>query len=148
MDPTEQSVDSLLKSRVLEELTRAPGVERTDLGVDVADGAVTLSGTATHQHQREAATRAARHLEGVRDVRNDIVLAPPVSLTDLRAGIEDDLVRHAVLAAQKCAVSVDEHGAVRIDGTARTWAEKAAIGRVARAAPGVTAVDNRLEVLS
>lgn len=114
----------------------------------VEDQVVTLDGAVAHQHQREAATRAVRYLKGVRDVRNNIVLAPPVSLTDLRTGIKDALVRHAVLDAQKCAVSVDEHGAVTINGTAGTWSEKVAIGRVAWAAPGVTAVDNRLEVLS
>lgn len=222
MNPTRRPADALLKSRIVEELTSAPGVDPVHIGVGVTDGAVTLSGeveshpekrlaeraaqrvegvravadeitvrssrtrtndtdvarrvaialqsavdvdadrvtalvedgvvtldgAVAHQHQREAATRAVRHLTGVRDVLNTMVLAPPVSLTDLRTGIQDALVRRAVRDAQQCAVSVDEDGAVTIDGTARTWAEKAAIGRVAWAAPGVTAVDNRLEVLS
>ncbi|VXC46512.1 BON domain-containing protein [Nocardioides sp. AX2bis] len=113
----------------------------------VEDRVVTLDGAVAHQHQREAAGQAVRRLEGVRDVRNNIVLAPPVSLSALRTDIEEVLVREAVLDARRCLVSVDEDGEVTVDGAVTTAAQKAAVGRVAWAAPGVTSVRNRLEVL-
>jgi osmotically-inducible protein OsmY len=57
---------------VLAELKWDPEVEPTDVGVEVDDGVVTLTGTVDSYMKKWAAERAALRVAGVRAVANDI----------------------------------------------------------------------------
>lgn len=114
----------------------------------VSDHVVTLSGEVPWHYQREAAVRSVRHLKGVHDVRSHITVTPVVSTIDLRQGIEDALVRHAVVEARRCTVTAGADGEVTITGTVGTWAERRDVDVLAWATPGVCTVHNRLRVAS
>lgn len=58
--------DSALKQDVLAELDWDPEVEATKVGVEVTDGAVTLTGAVHSYRQKQAAHAAARRVAGVR----------------------------------------------------------------------------------
>lgn len=116
------------------------------LGVAVREGYITLTGTVEWMFQKMAAERAVRYLKGVRDVFNDITITPKVSPSDVPKRVLEALHRHADLDARRIRVTADG-GRVLLDGNVRSRSEKDEAFRTAWAAPGVTAVTNRLVVV-
>lgn len=115
------------------------------LQVTVANGWVTLKGEVEWQFERTDAERAVRRLRGVLGVTNQIVVKPRVKPQDLQKNIEDSLVRSVRTDAERIRVEVDG-SKVTLKGTVRSWLEKDEAERAAWRAPGITSVDNRLEI--
>ncbi len=116
------------------------------IGITVREGDITLTGTVEWMFQKMAAERAVRYLKGVRDVFNDVVITPKVSPKDVQTHVLEALYRHADLDARLIRVTADG-GSVILDGNVRSWSDKDEAFRAAWAAPGVTAVNNRLVVV-
>jgi osmotically-inducible protein OsmY len=120
-------------------------VPNQKLQVRVANGWLTLEGKVEWQYQREAAERAVRHLLGVRGVSNQITLVPKVTPADLKKRIEEALKRSAELEARLIRVET-KGGAVVLDGTVHSWAERDRAEQAVWAAPGVVSVEDHLAV--
>ena len=117
--------------------------------VTVANGWVTLNGTLEYYYQSAAAERAVRDLTGVKGVSNTIVLQTPVTpirTSDVTAKIEAAFRRSAQVDARRINVNARD-GKVILSGNVHSWAERQEAERAAWAAPGVTQVDDRLEVV-
>ena len=111
----------------------------------VRHGHITLEGEVTWQYQRERAEEAVRGLRGVKTVTNLIRIKPAVEPGDIKAEIEQALVRSAEVAAQNIHIEANG-GRVVLEGWVHTLAEREEAERAAWRAPGVTEVDNRLAV--
>jgi osmotically-inducible protein OsmY len=110
-------------------------------------GWVTLEGEVDWQYQKYAAFDAIHHLDGVKGVSNMITVKPRVSATEVKSRIEAAFRRSAELDGEK--VRVEAHdGKVTLHGRLRTWAERDEADRTAWAAPGVTEVENLIEVVT
>jgi osmotically-inducible protein OsmY len=113
--------------------------------VKVESGLVTLSGKVSWEFERNAAEQAVRYLSGVIGVDNDIELKPAVQPVAVKDAIEGALERDAEIDAQNIDVSA-RGGKVTLSGTARSWNQRQEAGVAAWNAPGVTEVQNDLEV--
>ena len=113
--------------------------------VTVDKGWITLKGEVEWQFQKQEAERVVRRLWGVKGVSNLITLKPTASPTDLKKKIEDALVRSAEIDAKGITVEVQGTKAI-LKGTVRSWAERQEAERTAWLAPGITAVDNRINL--
>ena len=123
-------------------------VEVPDKGVKVKvdNGWVTLDGKCEWQFQKTAAERAVRYLTGVRGVSNLIVVQPSKVLpSEVTQKIKDALRRSAEYDAGRITVETAD-GKVILRGSVRSFAERDDAERAAWAAPGVSAVEDRIAV--
>lgn len=112
----------------------------------VSDGHVRLEGEVDRAHERDDAAQAVERLHGVRGVSNLIVVKPKrADPSRIKAAIESALARRAQSEAKQVTVVVDGT-TVKLTGTVHSWADKSAIENVALNSPGVTTVDNALNV--
>jgi osmotically-inducible protein OsmY len=114
--------------------------------VMVEKGWITLSGQVDWSYQRQTAKDTVRHLMGVTGVSDHITLKPSVSLSAVKADIEDALKRRARADAKK--VTIEVHGAdVTLTGTVHSWADKELATHAAWSTPGVHNVIDRISIV-
>jgi osmotically-inducible protein OsmY len=120
-------------------------LESSDVKAVVKHGWVTLSGHVSYGYQRTVAEGAVRYLLGVKGVFNDIEVRPAVKATDVKERIQCAFQRQASLDAKDIKIAVDNTSVV-LQGTVHSWREKDDAAIAAWAAPGVTKVENNLQV--
>lgn len=110
------------------------------------NGVVSLTGTVAYYFEREAAESVTSKVFGVTSINDQIKLLPPgPSADDVHHAIKKALERNAKIDAAD--ISVDSsHGVVRLFGVVDSWANHDAAVAAAWAAPGVTHVEDTIEV--
>jgi len=142
------TIDRKLQEQVLAALEWEPGVEAAHVGVAVADGVVTLYGTAPSFRQKWLAERAARHVPGVRAIANDLEIEP------VRAARTDAVVAEAVANALEwdsgvpdgCVQATVRHGWVVLNGSVPWDFQSKAAERAVERVQGVKGVANSIVV--
>ncbi len=144
-----KKTDTQIHHDVLEELKWDSRVGETEVGVEVDDSVVTLTGTVTSWAKRMAAEEAACRVIGVLDVANDTEVKIPGGLTRTDTEIAQ-AVRHALewdvfVPEEKISSTVSE-GWVTLDGTVERWSQRDDAERAVRNLTGVKGVVNRITV--
>jgi osmotically-inducible protein OsmY len=111
----------------------------------IHNGSVTLTGTVQASFQKREAEKAVRYIRGVRTILNHITLAPQAAERDLRRRITQALHRDANVDARHITLAVSGDTVV-LTGSVATWLQRESAERAAADAPGITSVDNRLEI--
>jgi osmotically-inducible protein OsmY len=114
--------------------------------VTVRNGVISLAGTVEWMYQKMSAERAVKYLRGVKGVFNHIVVKPTIAPKDIQKRITEALHRHADIDARRIHVE-SEGNTVILSGTVSSWMEKDEAQRAAWRAPGITAVENRINVV-
>jgi osmotically-inducible protein OsmY len=112
----------------------------------VADRVITLVGEAPWHYQSTAATWAVHAIEGVADVRDRVRIRPAAPLDDIKAAIQDALIRHARFEENDITVTTNSGGLITLEGVVRSAGERRQAELVAWSAPGITAVTNNLTI--
>lgn len=149
MAQTIKKTDTQIHRDVLEELKWDSRVDETEVGVEVDNGVVTLTGTVTSWAKRMAAQEAARRVSGVLDVANDIKVKIPGELThtdtEIAQAVRRTLEWDVFVPDQKISSTVSD-GWVTLDGTVERWSEREDAERAVRNLSGVKGVVNRMTV--
>lgn len=111
----------------------------------VHHGQLRLTGTVPWYYLYLEAERSVRHIRGVRQVINDIRIAPASAGRDLRKRITTALYRNAGLDARRIDVTISGNVA-RLTGTATSWQQRRAAEQAAYNAPGIVMVENQIVV--
>jgi osmotically-inducible protein OsmY len=145
--PRDQRTDGEIAHAAVEALKAHTSVPEGKVRPVVKHGVVTLEGEVEWQFQREAALAVVRGLRGVKYVNNQIALKPTArpSPSDIKIKIEDALKRSAQVDARKITVAMTDSTVV-LRGAVRSYWEREEAETAAWAAPGVTRVDNRIEL--
>lgn len=115
--------------------------------VNVEDGWVDLTGEVEWDYQRTTAESLVRGTTGVIGVSDNITIKPKVQAADIKEKIETALKRGAEREANH--ISVQVHGSkVSLSGKVRSFAEMQDARGAAWSAPGVTSVENNLQIQS
>jgi osmotically-inducible protein OsmY len=141
----ESRTDEDLARAAVEALLWDAAIPNDTIDVSVSDGWVTLTGEADWPVQRDSAERAVHRLSGLRGVSNQITVKSHPVLSDVRKQIERALMRSAEVDANR--IQIEVAGTVAIlKGTVRSYIEKRAAEHSALLAPGITAVENDIEI--
>jgi osmotically-inducible protein OsmY len=139
--------DADIQAAVEAELFEDSAVPHDHIDVGASQGIITLTGQVRNLLARDHAERLAQTVRGVRSVINRIELSPVGTTSD---EVLKENVRHALAydpATDSYEINVAaKKGAVTLNGTANSYAERALSERVAKSVSGVRAVENKLVV--
>lgn len=137
--------DTEVATAVLNALKWHTGVQDEKVKIKVENGIVKLEGEVDWEYQKSNAKTAIENLSGVRSVINLISVKPRVTSANIEQKISSAFHRSATIDSDRIVVDV-QGSRVILKGSVRSYAEKEDAEDAAWAAPGVTAVDNRIEI--
>lgn len=150
--PSEHS-DAWITAKVKGVLAFHKNVSASDTEVDTQNGVVTLKGKAGTESQKQLTAEYAKDVDGVMEVRNNLVVANhahrslgrKVDDSSITAQIKTSLLFHKsthTLATQV----VTRNGVVTLHGEAQNGAERDLVTRLSEDIEGVKHVNNRMTV--
>ena len=115
---TKTRMDDAIRADLLREAEWDPQITSKDIGGSVKDGVVTLYGFVSSYMEKDAAEKAAKRVQGVRAVANDLEIKPSFTRTDpeIARDVVQDMVNHIFLPTDKITVTVRD-GWVTLEGT-------------------------------
>ncbi len=138
--------DDEVAGRAVDILKWRVGVPADRIGIKVEKGLVTLTGDVDWQFQRAEAEAAIHALSGIAGVVNLIRVHSPVRNAEVKDKIQQALRRSAELDASHITVQADGSGKVVLVGRVHSWYERGIAERAAWSAPGVTEVQDRIQI--
>jgi osmotically-inducible protein OsmY len=150
--------DGWMALKIRSRLLVKANVSATDTKVAVNDGVVVLSGTADTMAQKELTEIYAKEIDGVKAVRNDLVvknlndspsaretMGDKVDDASITSQLKYALLTHKSTSALKTKVMTTD-SVVTITGEARSDAEKSLVTKLAQDVRGVKSVNNEMIV--
>jgi osmotically-inducible protein OsmY len=148
--PRPPKSDRDIQSDVLAQLNSDGRLRPAEVGVEVSDGVVTLSGTVSGHNKVDAASEIAVRVSGVHDVANEL------RVDDERRESDDTKMARAIRHALgwNSAVPADRidavirRGVVTLRGHVDRWYERRAAEETVASVGGVVSVRNQIQLLS
>ena len=145
-----RKTDSEIKQQVLRELKWDSRIGWAQIGVDVGNGVVTLSGVVNSYGKKSAAQQAAHRVAGVLDVANDIEVRPLGAFARTDADIAR-AVRHTLewdtLVPDERIRSTVSNGWVALEGEVDVWREREDAEKAVLTLAGVVGVINTIKIV-
>ena len=147
--------DGWMALKIRSRLLVKANVSAATTTVSAKDGVVTLGGTADNAAQKELTEVYAKDIDGVKSVKNEILVkAAPVTTETMGEKIDDAsittqvkyaLLSHKSTSALKTKVTTND-GVIAISGEAKSDAEKSLVTKLAQDVRGVKSVSNNMIV--
>ena len=134
-----------MAGRAVDILKWRVGHPADQISVKVEKGIVTLTGDVEWRFQKTEAEAAIHNLTGVAGVANLIRVHSPVQGPEVKEKIQKALHRSADLDASRITVKIDG-GKVVLGGKVHAWYERDIAERAAWSAPGVTEVQDHIQI--
>ncbi|WP_205677524.1 MULTISPECIES: BON domain-containing protein [Aquitalea] len=143
--------DTQLQTDVIAELQWDPQINSSQIGVQVNDGVVTLSGVVTDATQKWSAERAALRVEGVQALAVELTVVVPDaeqrSDSDISHAAASALQLMGTLKGHAIKVMV-ENGWITLAGDVEWDFQRKAASNVLRHLSGVTGISNAIKLRS
>lgn len=143
---SEQKSDTQLAEIVKSALRWNTAVNEDRVEVKVDDGWVYLTGQVDWQFEKDSASRSVECLAGIKGVINTITLRiKKIDPKAIQVGISNAFHRRAAIDSSAIQVNANGHSVI-LTGKVKSWSEKKEAEEVAWSSPGVSIVQNKIEV--
>jgi osmotically-inducible protein OsmY len=136
--------DGDIASAAINQIDWSTTIPQGTVEVTVRNGWITLEGEVEWWYQN-AAGSLVKQMAGVKGVSNSISISPKVRKKEVETDIKSAFKRSAMLDAKHIRVETSGNNVV-LHGQVRNYSEYDEAERVAWSEPGVSSVNNRLEV--
>ena len=141
--------DSEIKQQVLRELKWDSRIAWSEIGVEVFEGVVTLTGNVNSYAKKLAAQEAAHRIDGVLDVANEIEVRPTGEFqrteSDIALAVRHVLQWDALVPDERIQSTVSD-GWVTLEGDVNLWREREDAERAVLRLAGVIGVINKIRI--
>ncbi len=141
--------DSQIKTDVLSELKWDPTVDETEVGVQVTDAVVTLTGNISSYPKKLAGLDAAHRVAGVKDVVDDLSVRIPSTWVrsdeDIAKAVRHGLTWDVLVPDERITTTV-AGGSVTLEGNVESWSQRYDAERAVQRVTGVKSVINHITV--
>ena len=139
--------DNDIQTDVIDEYVWDPAVDAPDVGVQVHEGVVTLTGAVDTYAIKLAAEKAAQRVDGVRAVANDLTIRGPFTHndSDIAKAAANTLEANLVVPADAIEVAV-QNGKVTLRGEVGSYYQRMAAENAVEYLRGVRDVNNLITV--
>ena len=134
-----------IANEVLNSLKSNSAIPIDKITVKVEDGWVTLGGELMWNYQKEAAKKSVDNLMGVRGITNNIIIKSETNNIIEQKAIENAIDRNWDINDWDIHVKVSGKQVI-LSGTVKSWYQKDEAERICWNTPGISEVDNDLEV--
>jgi len=145
VSPVLHTTDAEIAEAVLNALKWNAAVREEKIKIKVENGHVRLEGEVEWDYERNQAYQAIAGLAGVRSVVNVITVKPKINAAGIQQRISQAFRRSATVDAGKINIEVAGNKVI-LSGNVRSFAEKEDAETAAWNAPGVTSVENNLDI--
>lgn len=153
--PTANS-DAWLRDKVKVALLFHRSVSAKTTEVDVKDGIVTLRGDVASQAQKELTTEYAKDVDGVKDIKNEMIVSTTskkaprtvgekIDDASISAQVNMTLLNHRSTSVLNTKIKT-KRGVVTVSGKAKNAAEKDLVTKLVKDINGVNSVRNRMTI--
>lgn len=144
-----RKTDYEIKQQVLRELKWDSRIAWAQIGVEVHDGLVTLSGAVSTYAKKTAAQQAAHRVAGVLDVANEIEVKPNGAFAhtdeEIARAVRHTLEWDALVPDERIRSTVSD-GLVTLEGDVDVWREREDAEKSVLRLAGVVGVINKIAI--
>jgi osmotically-inducible protein OsmY len=137
--------DAAIAQAAVDVLSWSNLVPKDRIHIEVEDGYITLEGEVQWQYQRDAARDAVKDLQGLKGISNLITVRPAATTFLIKDNIKKALQRMANIEADNITL-LTEDKTITLKGKVRSWREREEVEQVVWSTPGVSAVNDELEI--
>lgn len=142
----DEITDAKIAEAVRNALVWHSAVNEDAINIKVEDGWIYLEGLVDWEYERKAAQRAVENLRGVKGVINQVrIKEKKVQAAEVKKKIRAAFHRHATVDSADIKV-LTKDGKVTLSGKVRSWTEWKDAENVVWSMPGVSEVENKLEI--
>lgn len=143
---TDEITDTKIADAIRSALRWHWAVNEDLINIKVEDGWVYLEGEVNWEFERKAAQKTIENLRGVKGVVNSIrIKVTKVEPSEIKKKIKAAFHRHATVDSANIQVGLT-NGKVVLTGKVRSWTERKDAEDVVWSMPGVTEIENKLEI--
>jgi osmotically-inducible protein OsmY len=137
--------DTDIATAILNSLKWLSAINEEKIKIMVEDGWVVLNGEVEWNYQKDLIKSTIENIYGVTGITNLIKITSKTDPVDVKRKIKEAFHRSANIDANSIAVETKEHKVI-LNGIVRSYAEKRDAENAAWSLPGITMVENNLEI--